>query len=147
MRYLILLCLLYLLLDSKIAFGICSDLWEKEMTSELSMQRSMPFSCSDQIGKAAQYHANDMCQRNFFSHVSPEGYTAKDRLYRISQINAYYWGETLYRTTNAESKAIVAAWMGHNGYKQVIQDPKLNYVGFGWTLCNGWYLIVANYTN
>lgn len=144
MKILVFFCLFYLFFDSRIAFGLCSQAWEIEMTSELSKQKAIPLICSDKIGEVAQAFADDMCRRGYFSHVSPEGYKGGDRL---RGLYTYWWGENLYRTTNYDPKLVVGAWMNHSGYRQVITDPNLKSVGFGGVLCNGYYLIVADYTD
>jgi len=41
---------------------------------------SQPLVWNEQLEKAAFEHSNDMYQRNYFSHVSPEGFKAGDRI-------------------------------------------------------------------
>lgn len=146
LKFFMFLFFFYLIFDSNIAFGLCSQTWEMEMTSELSKQKSIPLICSDQIARAAQYHADDMCRRNYFSHISPEGYTAQERL-KQAGVTFYYWAENLYRTTQPEPTTIISAWMQHSDYRRIITDPRLKSVGFGLVNCQGWYLIVADYTD
>jgi uncharacterized protein YkwD len=75
---------------------------------------------NDTVFAAAAAHSQDMAQRNYFSHTSPEGKSAGDRLllagYRFSA-----WGENI--AAGQPSVAVVmAGWLASDGHCRNIMN-------------------------
>jgi len=95
-----------------------------------------PLIWNEQLEKAAFEHSNDMYRRNYFSHVSPEGFKAGDRIEKAG----YHWmmyGENIGMGYKNE-KEMVEGWLkspGHcknimnKGYKEMAVAK----VGSYWT--------------
>ena len=82
---------------------------------------------SQRCVEAAQYHANDMVNRNFFSHDSP-GETGRERMQRF--------GVTGYRAENINNTTSVAraveSWMNSPGHRANILSDRARYTGVGY---------------
>lgn len=77
------------------------------------------------LHRAAAAHARDMTERDYFSHVTPEGERLSDRLRRSGYISgrvSWRVGETLAwgRGQMATPAAAVAAWMRSPSHRRVI---------------------------
>jgi uncharacterized protein YkwD len=93
-----------------------------------------PLVWNEQLEKAAFEHSNDMYQKNYFSHVSPEGFKAGDRIEKAG----YHWmmyGENIGMGYKNE-KEMVEGWLkspGHcknimnKGYKEMAVAKVGNY--------------------
>lgn len=86
-------------------------------------------SSNSQLQKAAITHANDMAQRNYFDHLSPEGSTPSERA-----SNAGYDGN--FRAENlargyALAEQVVKAWKNSNSHCKAMMDAKSNEAGVG----------------
>lgn len=91
---------------------------------------------------SAQLYAEDMSVRGFFSHVSPDGQTLKDRAlkggYRDRSFSAdcfcvkgYALGENLAHGQRTPAEA-VDAWMRSPPHRSAILSPEYKDVGFGY---------------
>lgn len=84
---------------------------------------------SSQLNAAAQAKANDMVQRNYWSHVTPTG----EQPWQFDTAQGYQYqsaGENLaYGFTS--SSAIMTAWMNSPEHRANILDGKYQNVGFG----------------
>lgn len=86
-----------------------------------------PLSWNDILAIAAKAHAQDMAERNYFSHVNKEG---KDFAKRISDAG-YQWqyiGENIAYGHRTE-KEVVKAWINSNGHCQNIMNPNFKEMG------------------
>jgi uncharacterized protein YkwD len=84
-------------------------------------------SWNDQLEKAALTHSRDMAQNNYFSHTSPNGDKAGQR---ISQAG-YRWlayGENIAMGYNTE-KEVVAGWIKSPGHCKNIMNKNYKEMG------------------
>ncbi len=81
------------------------------------------------IDAAAQGHADDMVDRNYFAHDSPEGETVQDRL--IAQgYDPSAWGENIARTQQTEEQAL-DAWINSPPHNALLQANSVSNFGLG----------------
>ncbi len=77
-------------------------------------------SWSDSLFAAAAAHSQDMAQRNYFSHTSPEGKSAGDRMllagYRFSA-----WGENI-AAGQPSINVVMAGWLASDGHCRNIMN-------------------------
>ncbi len=98
---------------------------------------SKNLSLNSKLNASAQAHANDMANRNYFSHYTkspyPYNYGSSDWSARIS-----YWGYTNgYRAENIAygqdtATEVVNAWWNSSGHRENIIDCHLKYMGVGY---------------
>lgn len=89
-------------------------------------ERSLdPLAYSDSLGAVADYHSEDMADRDYFSHTSPDGETMTDRLDRFG-LECRAAGENiLYTSATDGSPEEVASrsvdqWMDSPGHRENI---------------------------
>lgn len=93
---------------------------------------------------AAQGHAEDMIERDFYAHATPEGLTPGDRITRVGYQFATY-GENNNRVSGSysgepdrgELREAFEGWMESSGHRENILNPAFHEVGFG--LATGQY--------
>jgi uncharacterized protein YkwD len=86
-----------------------------------------PLVWNEQLEKAAFEHSNDMYQRNYFSHVSPEGFKAGDRIEKAG----YHWmmyGENIGMGYKNE-KEMVEGWLKSPGHCKNIMNKGYKEMG------------------
>lgn len=88
-----------------------------------------PLKINSSLDKAAQSKAQDMSDKNYWAHVTPEGnqpwvfIESANYNYRKAAENLAYGFET--------SDSTVAGWMNSAGHRANVLDPELDEVGFG----------------
>lgn len=100
-------------------------------------QRGMPrLSHNARLAEAATRHAKDMVRRRYFSHFSPSGADAVDRIRRTNYVrSARTWtvGENIawgaYHM--ATPHAIVRMWMKSAGHRHNILNRRFREIGIG----------------
>lgn len=101
-----------------------------------------PLDWDNSLAAKARAKSDDMLQKNYFSHTSPEGKTIKDTIqeekpaaYRtISRIGEnIYMGSRLDYTTDIKTQArmIVDGWMTSPGHRRNMLDPNYTHIGIG----------------
>jgi len=100
-----------------------------------------PLKLDAALSNVSQAFSEDMVQRNYFSHTSPDGLGPTDRL-KAGNIIYQTWGENIayYYKTPAE---VMTAWMNSAGHKANILNAKFGKIGIGWYQ-NYW---VQDFTN
>ncbi|MGW1768134.1 CAP domain-containing protein [Streptomyces sp. NPDC002073] len=88
-----------------------------------------PLRTDKRLMAAAQAHANDMAKRNYYSHTSPEGRSAGDRMTKAGY-RWMRWGENIYKSPRTPSKAM-AGWMDSPGHRANILDCRFKDIGVG----------------
>ncbi|MBV9109240.1 MAG: CAP domain-containing protein [Gemmatimonadetes bacterium] len=79
---------------------------------------------------AAQAHSDDMARRNYFSHTSPEGRTAVDRLHaQGANFRALAENIAMGQPTPAEA---VRSWLGSAGHRENIENCVYTRSGVGY---------------
>lgn len=87
-----------------------------------------PLRVNAKLTSLAQYYAQDMINRNFFSHNNPEGQTPFDRM-KAWGIRFGYAGENL--AINSSVAAAEKAFINSSGHRANILNPKYTQVGIG----------------
>ncbi len=94
----------------------------------------------DPATAAAQAHAEDMLQRSYFDHTSPEGGDPGDRLVVAQAGPASTWGENIWKYwSNSQAtidwEAMVARaeddWMHSPGHRANILNADFTHIGIG----------------
>lgn len=102
-------------------------------------------SWSEEIAVVARAHSNDMNNRNYFSHNSPEGVTPFQRL-TLGGVSYSTAGENIAAAGTAEM--IIEAWMNSSGHRANILNPSFRRIGIGVAQNSGYSLIATqNFTN
>ena len=81
------------------------------------------------LGGAAQAHAEDMLQRNYFDHITPEGLKVGDRATALG----YGWsmiGENIAQGQTSQAQ-VMAAWTGSAGHHANNINPGFQDFGLG----------------
>jgi len=89
-----------------------------------------PLAVDMQLCRAARLKAEDMRDKNYFSHTSPT-YGPFAEMLRKFGITYRTAGENIaagYRTP----EAVVAAWMGSSGHRANILNPNFTHIGVGY---------------
>ncbi|MFE2178364.1 CAP domain-containing protein [Kitasatospora sp. NPDC059462] len=88
-----------------------------------------PLTADARLATAAQVHSDDMADRNFFDHASPEGTHADQRIegagYRWST-----WGENIARGQK-DPAAVMESWMNSPGHRANILNCSFRQIGVG----------------
>jgi uncharacterized protein YkwD len=96
-----------------------------------------PLQPNAKLARAAQGHSRDMSERDYFSHVAPDGETPLDRMrasgYLANPQAGYVVGENIAWGTLwlATPQAIVTAWMESPGHRANILDSSYRETGVG----------------
>ncbi len=86
---------------------------------------------------AAQYHANDMLQRNYLSHNSPEGVTPSQRFMAVGGVggaaeNILVWQDpALARIERSTLAFFQRQWMSSPGHRRNLLDSRYDRFGYG----------------
>lgn len=80
--------------------------------------------------RAAKAHAEDMLGRNYFDHVTPEGWDPDDRLRMTGATGYLGFGENIL-IGSSNARAMHDAWMASAGHRANILNPQFTHVGFG----------------
>lgn len=108
--------------------------WRAEMLRHVNAFRSIhglsPLSIDLRLNSAAQSHAEDMADRDYIAHVSPDGDTVGQRATRAG----YNWRRMLENLaaghlTPAEA---VESWKGSPGHRRALLDPEIRELGVGY---------------
>ncbi len=81
------------------------------------------------LAAAAQAHAGDMAARNYFSHTSPGGATAWQRV-KAAGYSPRRIAENI-AGGQPSAEAVVAGWMRSRGHRANILDCRLREIGVG----------------
>ena len=92
---------------------------------------------NNSLAKAAYNHSADMATRQYFSHTSPDGHSAGDRI-KATGYNYATYGENIAVGYPDES-SVIKAWMQSPGHCTNIMNKNFTEVGVGreanyWTM-------------
>jgi uncharacterized protein YkwD len=93
----------------------------------------MPLTAITPLVQVAHGRSSDMAQRNYFSHVSPEGRTFLDILHE-QNIGFGFAGETIAYNNAAPDQAVQLAmdtFMNSPSHRAILLDPQFDYAGVG----------------
>jgi len=95
---------------------------------------------SSRLERVAQRHTRDMHRRRYFSHRSPGGRFAAERVDRYSSYldNTSSWkiGETLAQRSpgRATARGVIHAMLASPSHRDVILTDRFRHLGVGWTI-------------
>lgn len=98
-----------------------------------------PLRASRLLNRTAQSHSRDMVARQYFSHVTPSGANARQRISRSGYVrnrSACKVGETIAWGTERQSTPaeLVRSFMGSPGHRRVLLDRRYRDIGVGLAL-------------
>ncbi|WP_299365247.1 CAP domain-containing protein [uncultured Paracoccus sp.] len=100
-----------------------------------------PLTLGDDAVEAAQAHADDMFERDYYAHVSPEGETVQDRYIDAGGSRWQLAAENIARCSDCSPPAtgttvqdLHDGWMDSPGHRKNILAPGLSTFGFGLTI-------------
>jgi uncharacterized protein YkwD len=96
-----------------------------------------PVTVDSRLAAAAQGHAEDMSNRDYFSHTTPEGVTFDQRI-RNAGYPSPGAENIAYGATSAEQ--VMKMWMESDGHRRNILNCDLNAIGVGLET-DGWYWV------
>ncbi|MFE4517728.1 CAP domain-containing protein [Kitasatospora sp. NPDC056783] len=88
-----------------------------------------PVGAEPRLASAAQSHSDDMANRNYFDHASPEGEHADHRI-EAAGYSWSTWGENIARGQK-DPAAVMDAWMNSPGHRANILNCSFNQLGVG----------------
>jgi uncharacterized protein YkwD len=95
-----------------------------------------PMKIDAQLSQAAQKHAEDMLQRNYFSHYSPEGQTPTDRLAAVGRVG--YPAENIAMDEDHSRhlnirllEGLEKRWMQSPKHRHSLMNPHYEQFGYG----------------
>lgn len=100
------------------------------MNAERQKAGLAPFAASTDGLRAGKAHAEDMRDRSFFDHISPEGWTPDQRL-QWTGAAAYTGGGENNAAGPAQARAFVDTWMNSPPHRANILSPVFTEVGVG----------------
>ena len=94
-----------------------------------------PFSWSVQLAAVAEAHSQDMCDRDFFAHINPDGLTPFDRMHEAGLSFGFAAENIAYGSPDAQ--VIHDGWMNSPGHRANILNGNLRQLGIGYVPCSG----------
>jgi len=123
--------------------------YEEQMLTEVNARRAAGATCDmdvfgpatplemdETIRIAARLHSQDMGDRNYFEHDTPEGITFSDRMSAAGFAGPYPWGENI-AAGQATAAEAVEGFMNSPGHCRNIMDPDYHVVGLGYAFIAG----------
>ncbi|MFF8606878.1 CAP domain-containing protein [Streptomyces sp. NPDC015346] len=91
-----------------------------------------PLRSDRRLRKSAQEHADDMADRDFYAHETPEGRDAGDRI-RAAGYSWSAWAENIHRGPKTPAEAM-EDWMKSEGHRRNVLNCAFEDIGVGVTL-------------
>ena len=117
----------------------------KAVNDERAAQGLAAYASDEVLTNVARGHAQDMVIRDYFSHVTPEGKTLRDRL-REAGVEKHWVGENIQRNTHPAGKTVQMAmvwFMDSAPHRNNILAPEYTRLGVGLVEGPpGWYTFV-----
>ena len=109
------------------------------LTNEARVKQGLPPLIPDAtLGAAALAHSEDMLRRHFFSHVSPDGLSPRERLQTAFGNQVMRGGENIwngfgynYRDSKLMARTIVDSWLNSSEHRANILNPYFSRLGVG----------------
>lgn len=95
---------------------------------ERSQNGLAPFRWSDSLAAVARAHSQDMVDRNYFDHTSPDGLTFDARI-RAGGINFQVAAENIGK--NVSAATLVDGWWNSPPHKANVLNPQFGTIGIG----------------
>jgi uncharacterized protein YkwD len=107
-----------------------------------------PLSFSSALARVAQYRAEDMLNRNYFSHTDPaSGQTAFLQLFRAWGITYSRAGENIAWSSNPSMANINSMWMNSAEHRDNILNIAYHQIGIGVATGGGKTMLVEVFTS
>ena len=107
--------------------------YAQQVVDLVNAQRSQhgcgPLSSEPRLAAAARSHSEDMADRGYFSHASPEGEHADHRI-EAAGYHWSSWGENIARGQK-DPAAVMDAWMNSPGHRANILNCSFQQIGVG----------------
>lgn len=124
---------------------------ESEMVAAINAERAAhnlpPYQVDATLSVVARAHAQDMADRDYMSHITPEGKTYVDRLHEAG-IEPRWRGENIALSVSPAEKAVevtVAWWLDDAPHRRNILHPHHTQIGVGVAQTpDGWYVFVVD---
>jgi hypothetical protein len=125
--------------------GVAQADFESEVIELVNMEREAcncnlhPLSYNQELTVAARRHSQDMGDRNYFDHTTPDGTQDGIPFYeRIIDAGYDYQscGENI-AAGYASPEAVVEGWMNSDGHRRNILDPDYCDIGVGYAAVDG----------
>jgi uncharacterized protein YkwD len=108
-----------------------------ELTNAARAKNNLPaLELSDDLCRAAQDHANDMSENEYFSHTSKTGDTLVDRVRKYNS-DFCYMGENIARGQST-AEEVVNDWLNSEGHRANIMNETYTKIGIGY--CDGYWV-------
>jgi uncharacterized protein YkwD len=104
-----------------------------------------PLVCDEALTRASRGHSQDMCDRMYFEHVSPEGATVADRI--RAQGGAFTIAAENIALGSRTPAIVHASWMESAGHRANILRPEVRRIGIGFVYCSGRPLWTQSFTD
>lgn len=116
-----------------------------ELVNEAREQHGLPaLQSRPELDRAAQAHVEDMLNRNYFDHVSPEGKTVFDRYVAAGGSRWRLVAENIGRCATCKGPPRIAdvtrlqeGWMRSASHRENILNPGVTQFGFGMVAAAG----------
>jgi len=99
---------------------------------DVYMPPAAPLTWNDDLEKAAIAHAQDMYDKNYFSHTSKDGRTTSDRVisagYKFKGYKAFYVGENIAMGQMSIDE-VMDGWLKSPGHCKNLMNPAFREVG------------------
>lgn len=92
-----------------------------------------PLIWDDSLASVAQAHSQDMADRNYFNHTTPDGITAFDRIKANTNFQNG-WGENISQRTfslGLDGFIFIDQWINSSGHRENLLRASFNYFGAG----------------
>ncbi|MET8546536.1 CAP domain-containing protein, partial [Kitasatospora sp. NPDC004799] len=113
--------------------GGASPSYAQQVVDLVNVERSKagcgPVSAEPRLASAAQSHSDDMADRNYFDHASPEGNHADHRI-EAAGYSWSTWGENIARGQK-DPAAVMDSWMNSPGHRANILNCSFKQLGVG----------------
>lgn len=102
-----------------------------------------PVEADPDLDRAAQAHADDMIERGYYGHVSPDGVSPRDWVGRTGYPSFESLGENIAKGLFTPTE-VVERWLGSPHHRRNILDRKARQTGLGvaWGEADGELLVV-----
>ncbi|MDO8265875.1 MAG: CAP domain-containing protein [Candidatus Saccharibacteria bacterium] len=111
--------------------------------SERTANRLGTLSASSALNSSASMKAQDMCDKNYWAHSSPDGLTGWTFMSRAGYPFTSA-GENLAKDYDTDS-SVVSGWMNSSSHRANMLNPSYSDIGVASLNCNDTLLVVAHY--
>jgi uncharacterized protein YkwD len=108
--------------------------WRTEVLKKVNAFRARyklhPLTINEDLNEAAQIHSNDMAERDYFSHVAPDGSSAAERAERAG----YPWRFILENIAagQATPDEAVRGWIRSDSHREAMLERDIKEAGIGY---------------